>query len=411
MALGVVQPPESLGGTLGASFGAALPYPVNRALKVVKKPRERWYLYGDDDALADGLLRRDLAQAQTAAERAWLLKHWPSLGGFDATEQWLLQREPALLDHVPGRASMLRVLQHRGDPNPWLALMPKAMEASFLDLCQLTMHEQRALELRLGGGLGDQLECLAQLHDPVLKAWMPRLHLRLPLQSRPALEPFLEAFWPGQSPTYSFFSDSSERPDQPVWFSQMGWSCLLGQAGLQPKPQVLQPAVVDPSQVPSLLCCWRSKVDPDDRHWAHLRSWPFPEIARLYRHLVPWARSRAISLIDITVYRSDERQTLLRHSPTLKLVQPEIGSLSDTAVLMRRSRGVITVDTALVHLAAWFGWPTLLLLHQYPDPRWIHRPLGLDQTHPIKVLQQSRFNSWREVSDTLLSSLADWPWL
>ena len=377
---------------------------------VAVRPRERWYLYGDDVALADQLLRRDLAQAETAAERAWLLKHWPSLGSFDAAEQWLVQREPALLEHVPGRAAMLRVMQHRGDPNPWLALMPKALKPSFLDLCQSTMREQSALELWLGGGLGDQLECLAQLHDPILDAWRPRLHLRLPPQSRSALKPFLEAFWPKQGPSWTFAPASADAADQPVWFSQMGWACFLGQAGLHPTPQLLKPAVVDDSQAPSLLCCWRSKIDPDDRHWAHLRSWPFPGIAKLYGRLVPWARRHGIRLIDITAYGVDERQTLLRYGSTLELAQPEIGSLSDTAALLRRSRGVITVDTALVHLAAWFGWPTLLLLNQYPDARWSHRPLGLDQTHPIQVLQQTRYNCWREVGDMLLSSLADWPW-
>ena len=190
----------------------------------------------------------------------------------------------------------------------------------------------------------------------------------------------------------------------------MGWASW-GRQVLLHKPRSSSPLVWMTPQAPSLLCCWRSKIDPDDRHWAHLRSWPFPEIARLYGRLVPWARRRGISLIDITAYRSDERQTLLRYGPTLALVQPEIRSLCDTAALLRRSRGVISVDTALVHLAAWFGWPTLLLLHLHPDERWGRRPLGLDQTHPIKVLQQTRYNSWREVSDTLLSSLADWPWL
>ena len=95
----------------------------------------------------------------------------------------------------------------------------------------------------------------------------------------------------------------------------------------------------------------------------------------------------------------------------LELAQPEIHSFCDTAALLRKSRGVITVDTALVHLAAWFGWPTLLLLHQYPDARWSYRPLGLNQKHPIKVLQQTRYNCWRAVADKLPSSLADWPWL
>ena len=35
----------------------------------------------------------------------------------------------------------------------------------------------------VGGGLGDQLECLAQLCDPCMKVWYSRLHLHLPVQS------------------------------------------------------------------------------------------------------------------------------------------------------------------------------------------------------------------------------------
>ena len=271
--------------------------------------------------------------------------------------------------------------------------MPRALEPSFLDLCQSTM-QQSAVELWLGGGLGDQLECLAQLHDPVLNAWMPCLHLRLPPHSRAALQPFLEAFWPKQGPSWTFVPASAEAADQPVWFSQMGWACLLGQAGLQPKPQVLQLALCGSVRTSQLAVLLASKIDPDDRHWAHLRSWPFPRNCKVVWAFGALGDRRGIRLIDITAYRSDERQTLSRHSPTLKLIQPEIRSLSNTAALLcqprRDQRGY-----ALVHLSAWFGWPTLLLLHQYPDERWSHRPLGLDQTHPIKVLRQTRYNSWR----------------
>ena len=70
---------------------------------VQRSPRERWYLYSDDVALADHWLRCDLAQAEIASERAWLLKHWPSLGGFDSTEQWLLDLEPGFLHEYHGK--------------------------------------------------------------------------------------------------------------------------------------------------------------------------------------------------------------------------------------------------------------------------------------------------------------------
>ena len=88
---------------------------------VAARPRERWYLYGNDVALAEDWLRRDLAQAETKSERAWLLKHWPSLGGFDAAEQWLI-KEPALLEELPGKATLLRLCSTKEIPilgKPW----------------------------------------------------------------------------------------------------------------------------------------------------------------------------------------------------------------------------------------------------------------------------------------------------
>ena len=63
----------------------------------------------------------------------------------------------------------------RGDvacvATPWRSqslagLDAQALEPSFLDLAS-PRRVNKALELWLGGGLGDQLECLAQLHDPV----------------------------------------------------------------------------------------------------------------------------------------------------------------------------------------------------------------------------------------------------
>ena len=377
---------------------------------VTARPKERWYLYGNDVALAEDCLRRDLAQAQTKSERAWLLKHWPSLGGFDAAEQWLI-KEPALLEELPGKATSLRLLQHQGDPNPWRAMVPPARRLELEAFSESLAQSDQPLDLWLGAGLGDQLECLAVLCDPRLQAWWMRLRVLLPKQSASALKPLLQQYWPDWAPNCEFAAGTPRSLGQKQWLSSMSWSFCLAHKGLLGQPCVLVPGSPDRSLSTTLVCCWRSKVDPDERHWAHLRSWPFPDIARLYGRLVPWARRCGIRLVDITTYRPEERQTLLHHEPTLELVQPSINSLCDTAELLCQSRGVITVDTALVHLAAWFGWPTLLLLHLHPDERWSGRKLGLHQNHPIQVLRQTRYNSWREVSDKLLSSLADWPWL
>ena len=98
---------------------------------VAVKPRERWYLFGNDVELADQLLRCDLAQAATVSERAWLLKHWPSLGGFDTAFDWLTQRDSLLLQDILGRATLLRIYQNRDDKNPWRAMVPPERISEF----------------------------------------------------------------------------------------------------------------------------------------------------------------------------------------------------------------------------------------------------------------------------------------
>ena len=379
---------------------------------VARRLRERWYLYGNDLALADDLLRHDLSKANTAFERAWLLKHWPSLGKFESAEQWLLNKEPNLLKELPGKATLLRVLQHQTDPNPWRAMVPPEQRVEVEAFCESIAQSDQSLALWLGGGLGDQLECLSKICDPRLQAWWSRLQIVLPLQSRQALKPFLQEHWPRWAPGYQFVEGPPHPLRQKNWLSWMSWFFCLAQQNFEAQPQVMSDGLLEETAPPSLLCCWRSKIDPSERHWAHLRSLPFLEIARVYERLVPWARCRGIRLIDLTAYRSDERQTLWRYGSTLELGQPKIRSLCDTVTLLRASRGVITVDTALVHLAAWFGWPTRLLLHLYPDERWGGcRSLGLYRNHPIQVLQQNEYNTWTSVRDALLLSLADWPWL
>ena len=289
-------------------------------------------------------------------------------------------------------------------------MVPPEKRVEVEEFCESIAHSDQFIHLWLGGGLGDQLQCLAQLCDPILQAWWSRLRIVLPVQSRPALEPFLKEYWPRSSPVWRFSQASPQASRHNTWMSWMSWMFCLAHLKLKVKSQVINRGLVGTSP-PSLLCCWRSKIDPSDRHWAYLRSWPFPEIVRLYERLVPWARRRGIRLIDVTAYRPDERHTLLRYGSTLHLAQHQIRSFCDTASLLHGSRGVITVDTALVHLAAWFAWPTLLLLHLYPDERWRGPSLGLNQNLPIQILQQTQYNTWSNVHDMLLSSLSDWPWL
>lgn len=374
-----------------------------------QSPKERWYLYGNDAALAEALLQAELDQAETAYERAWLLGHWLSLGGFEPVQRWLCDREPALQEHQPGRAAMLRLLQRQGDANPWLAVVPPMQRQRFLSFCDVTLASQESIDVWLGGGLGDQLECLAQLMHPAVEPLRPRLRCLLPLESEAALTPLLQRISPSL-PRHRFAPFPPRALGPQPWFSWMCALTLLCRAGCWRPPIQIEPGLPHSNLPLRLVCCWRSKVDPEARHWAHLRSVPFVEVLRLYARWIPWCQRHGIEVVDLTAYRWEEVASLHQYKPTLRLMWPSIHSLADTAEWIQASRGVITVDTALVHLASWFGWPTVLLLHQHPDERWRYRRIGLQAPHPMLVLQQEHYNRWDTLWPQLLDALADWPW-
>ena len=373
--------------------------------------KERWYLYSDDVALAREFLDEDLDSASTTAERAWLLKYLPRLGLIDQAQVWLTQRDTSLLQEVDGKGTYLRVLHKQNDRNPWRAMVPPEKLHKLDEFCNTIFKGDAPFDIWLGGGLGDHLNFLGCFCDPRLSQFWDRAHLIIPYSGKIALEPLLKLLWPSWAPPYSFYSGSPPRSDRPYWFSQMGWSFFESRFELYPESQVFQSKSLPETSPPSLVFCWRSKVEPTDLHWSYLRSLNFVQIMTMYSRLVPWARRNKMSIIDLTHYRPEEQLCLKRNYPELRLEAGKIHSFVDTMNLILDSRGVITVDTSLVHMAAFLGWPTLLLLHYSPDERWSTRPTGWHQPHPLKVIHQLTYNYWEASLDQVLSCISNWPWL
>jgi ADP-heptose:LPS heptosyltransferase len=72
------------------------------------------------------------------------------------------------------------------------------------------------------------------------------------------------------------------------------------------------------------------------------------------------------------------------------------GAFLDTAALIMSLDLVVTVDTAIAHLAGALGRPALLLLHRNPDFRWM---LGRSDTpwYPsLTLLRQQRAGDWSD---------------
>jgi tetratricopeptide (TPR) repeat protein len=93
--------------------------------------------------------------------------------------------------------------------------------------------------------------------------------------------------------------------------------------------------------------------------------------------------------------------------PGIVSLDPFIRNFSDTAYALTEMNLVITVDTALAHLAGAMGIPTLLLVAFFPDFRWM---MGRNDTpwYPtVRLYRQPAPGNWssviRQVVDDLLS--------
>jgi hypothetical protein len=91
--------------------------------------------------------------------------------------------------------------------------------------------------------------------------------------------------------------------------------------------------------------------------------------------------------------------------PGFTALGPLLGSFSDTAYALSGMDLVITVDTAVAHLAGALGIPTLLLLPFSPDFRWL---LDRDDSpwYPtMRLYRQPRPGDWATVVENVLRHL------
>lgn len=91
--------------------------------------------------------------------------------------------------------------------------------------------------------------------------------------------------------------------------------------------------------------------------------------------------------------------------PGLVSLDPSIRNFSDTAYALTGMQMVITVDTALAHLAGALGIPTLLLLAFFPDFRWM---MGRDDSpwYPsLRIYRQPAPGDWETVIQSVLADL------
>jgi hypothetical protein len=93
--------------------------------------------------------------------------------------------------------------------------------------------------------------------------------------------------------------------------------------------------------------------------------------------------------------------------PGMAALAPLLGNFSDTAYALSGMDLVITVDTALAHLAGAMAIPTLLLLPFAPDFRWMLERQDSPWYPTLRLYRQSRPGDWVPVVQRLARDLGN----
>jgi ADP-heptose:LPS heptosyltransferase len=93
--------------------------------------------------------------------------------------------------------------------------------------------------------------------------------------------------------------------------------------------------------------------------------------------------------------RDDERRSC--GSLTLDPLGAEIGDFADTAAILTHLDLVISIDTAIVHLAGAMGKPVWTLLSFAPDWRWLLERDDSPWYPTMRLFRQPRAGDWASV--------------
>ena len=364
--------------------------------------RNAWQLFSNDLAFAEQTLQSAQAQQISPEQLANSCQYLTFFGHFERVQSLLLCSGPELLREPYARRALMRVRQYSRHTNPWLSLCLEEQRPWFAGICQLIGNTSHPFCVDLSGGLGDMLETIAALHTSTT-ALKQRVTLVIPEKAVAALGPLLQKDQSSHQLTWMRSSaiDPNEEAKEIVHLPTMVFKAALAQTKQESIPEKVQTSHLKTTTTPTLLCCWRPKVDPEEKLWAHLRGLDINSIVRLYRELMPIAQQQGIQVVDITRYRDHEARELShRYSKGLSLAAGTLRSFVDTASYLGPNTLVASVDTSLIHLACWCGKKPLMLAHRWPDGRWIQ-----GSWKNIDILEQDTLFDWNTPIQRLIDRI------
>lgn len=97
----------------------------------------------------------------------------------------------------------------------------------------------------------------------------------------------------------------------------------------------------------------------------------------------------------------------LTENPHINLRRIQVTDFFDTAMLVDELDLVITVDTAVAHLAGGMGKPTWILLPKWPDYRWLLEREDSPWYPTARLFRQNTRSDWAPVVNDVVQAITD----
>ncbi len=124
-------------------------------------------------------------------------------------------------------------------------------------------------------------------------------------------------------------------------------------------------------------------------------------------HFAPLAQIPGLTLVSLQ--KQQQSQTPTVAPPAMPLIDftPELSDFADTANLIAALDLVISVDTAVAHLAGAIGKPTWILLSRPGHWLWLLDRTDTPWYDSMKLLRQKTPGDWHELISRVTQNLRD----
>jgi ADP-heptose:LPS heptosyltransferase len=129
------------------------------------------------------------------------------------------------------------------------------------------------------------------------------------------------------------------------------------------------------------------------------RSIPLAQLASLFENL-------PFTCVSLQREMRDADHDVLQRLPNLRDLGPELTDFTETAAVISLLDVVVSVDTAVAHLAGAMGKPVMILLPYAADFRWLRASQDTPWYPTAKLLRQPAFGDWNSVIDGLANEMS-----